>query len=71
MMKVSARNYARRQALNVLDAWLDVTGVIDRHTGYYDELCGVIETAVDIGAMTALDIPFRINEDGEAIDAKG
>ena len=67
-MKVSHRNYARRQALNVLDEWIDVTGALERYGGYYDELCGIIETAVDIGAMTALDIPFRINEYGEAVE---
>jgi len=69
LMKVSHRNYARRQALNVFDTWLDVTGVIERWTGYYDELCGIIETAVDIGAMTALEVPFSINDEGEAVEA--
>ena len=69
-MKVSHKLYARRRALQVLDEWLDVTGVVDRFSGYYDELCGIIETAVDIGSMVALEVPFHINDDGEAVEDK-
>jgi len=68
MMKQSHRLYARRKALQVLDEWVDVTGVVDRFSGYYDELCSIIETAVDIGQMVALDVPFHINDDGEAVE---
>jgi len=67
-MKVSQIEYAKRKALQVLDEWLDVTGVVDRFSGYYDELCGIIETAVDIGSMVALEVPFHINDDGEAVE---
>jgi len=69
-MKQSHKLYARRKALQVLDEWLDVTGFVDRFSGYYDELCGIIETAVDIGQMVALDVPFHINDDGEAVEDK-
>jgi len=69
-MKQSHKLYARRKALQVLDEWVDVTGVVDRFSGYYDELCGIIETAVDIGQMVALEVPFHINDDGEAVEDK-
>ena len=65
MIKNSHRNYAIRQALNVFDEWLDVTGVISRFSGYYDEMCGVIENAVDIGMLVTLNMSFELNEDGE------
>ena len=67
-MKVSHQLYARRRALQVFDEWLDVTGLVERYSGYYDELCSIIETAVDIGQMVALDVPFHINDDGEAVE---
>lgn len=57
-------DYAKRKALEIFDAWLDVTGCIDRFTGYYYELSGIIEDAVEIGSMTALGVPFEI-KDGE------
>ena len=69
-MKVSHQLYARRRALQVFDEWLDVTGLVERYSGYYDELCSIIETAVDIGSMVALDVPFHINDDGEAVEDK-
>jgi hypothetical protein len=57
--------YAKRQALNILDRWIDVTGVINKFSGYYDELCGIVESAVVIGSMVALDIPFTLNDEDE------
>ena len=69
-MKVSQIEYAKRRALQVFDEWLDVTGLVERHSGYYDELCSLIETAVDIGSMVALEVPFHINDDGEAVEDK-
>lgn len=59
-------DYAKRKALEIFDAWLDVTGCIDRFTGYYYELSGIIEDAVEIGSMTALDVPFEI-KDGQLL----
>ena len=67
-MKVSQIEYAKRKALQVFDEWVDVTGFVQRHSGYYDELCSLIETAVDIGSLVALEVPFHINDDGEAVE---
>jgi hypothetical protein len=47
---------AQRRALNILDKWIDVTGVIPRGTGYYYELQGLIEDAVHCGAQGALHV---------------
>lgn len=44
---------AVRRALNILDKWNDVSGVIQRETGAYYELQGVIEDAVRCGAQAA------------------
>jgi len=67
-MKKSHQLYAKRKALQVFDEWVDVTGFVQRHSGYYDEICGIIETAVDIGSLVALEVPFHINDDGEAVE---
>jgi len=45
---------AKRRALNILDEWLEVTGAIEKETGWYWELQGVIEDAVECGAQAAL-----------------
>jgi len=45
---------AKRRALNILDEWLDITGAIEKETGWYWELQGVIEDAVECGAQAAL-----------------
>ncbi len=42
---------AKRRALNMLDQWLNVTGIVEPHSGYYHELQGVIEDAVECGAQ--------------------
>jgi hypothetical protein len=49
-------NDAARRALNILDKWIDVTGVMPRGTSYYYELQGVIEDAVHCGAQAALKV---------------
>jgi hypothetical protein len=59
--------YAVRQAYNKADEWLEETGVIELHTGYYYELQGVIEDAVHIGIQMALNNKVNYNEDGEVI----
>jgi hypothetical protein len=46
---------ARRRALNILDEWLDVTGLL-AGSSYRDELEGVIEHAVECGAQAALGV---------------
>jgi Tat protein secretion system quality control protein TatD with DNase activity len=44
---------AIRRALNILDTWNDVAGVVHKHTGSYYELQSVIEDAVHCGAQAA------------------
>ena len=52
-MKVGELKNAERRALNLLDKWLDVTGVVDINSGYYYELQGLMEDAVKCGAQAA------------------
>lgn len=58
--------FAKRKALELFDAWNDVTGCFQLGTSYYSEICAVIEDAVEVGAMTALEVKFTI-KDGELI----
>lgn len=44
---------ATRRALNIFDQWVDATGFVVKHTGYYYELQGCIEDAVKCGAQAA------------------
>lgn len=44
---------AERIALNQLDRWNDIAGVVEPHTGYYYELQSVIKDAVHIGIQMA------------------
>lgn len=59
--------YAERQALNILDEWLDVTGAISIHSGWYYELQSVIEDAVHIGIQMALHGEIKKDSDGNII----
>lgn len=47
---------ARRRALAIFDDWVDVTGFVQPHTGYYYELQSIIEDAIHCGAQQALNI---------------
>lgn len=47
---------AQRRALNILDRWIDDTGFVQKGTGYYYELQGVIEDAVHCGSQGALGV---------------
>jgi len=47
-------DFAIRQALNRFDEWNDVADVVQKCTGYYYEIQGVIEDAVKIGMKVAL-----------------
>ena len=47
---------AKRRALNLLDSWLNVTGIVEKRSGYYAELQGVIEDALECGAQSALGV---------------
>ena len=53
-MKVGEVESAKRRALNLFDKWNDVAGVVQKDTGYYYELQGVILDAVDCGIQQAL-----------------
>lgn len=44
---------AKRRALNILDAWNDVTGCVTKDSSWYYELQGCIEDAVECGAQSA------------------
>ena len=60
MMQKGQIEYAKRKALECFDAWNDVTGFVDKFSGYYYEMCAVIQDAVDIGSMVALGVEFQI-----------
>ncbi len=47
---------AKRRALNLFDAWNDVTGLVCKNTGYYYELQSLVEDAVECGVQAALEI---------------
>lgn len=62
-MKVGELKDAKRRALNILERWVDVTGLVEKNEGYYYELQGLIEDAVDCGAQAASGV--RIELDSE------
>jgi hypothetical protein len=53
-MKVGEVSNAIRRALDILDKWNDCVGVVQKHTGYYYEMQGVVEDAVHCGIQGAL-----------------
>lgn len=55
-MKQGELDNAKRRALNLFDAWNNITGFVTEHTSYYYELQGIIEDAVECGAQAALGI---------------
>lgn len=50
------RQFAQRRAHNILDKWLEATGVITIHSGYYYELLSILDDAVECGAQEVLEI---------------
>jgi hypothetical protein len=52
-MKKGELDNAIRRALNIFDTWNDVTGFVEKNTGYYYEIQSVIEDAVHCGAQAA------------------
>lgn len=60
-------DHAERLALNNLDKWNDVTGVVPQHSGYYYELQSVITDAVHYGIQMALTGKVRLDIDGNII----
>jgi len=61
-MQKGQKEYAQRKALELFDAWNDVTGCFPKFTGYYYEICSVINDAVEIGSMVALGVEFEIKD---------
>ncbi len=59
-MQIGQSNYAKRRALEIFDKWNDVSGFCEKFSSYYYEICAVIEDAVEIGSMVALNVPFKI-----------
>ena len=47
---------AKRRALNLFDRWNDVTGYVPKHCGYYYEMQGVIEEAVECGMQAGVGV---------------
>lgn len=58
---------AERIALNRLDKWNDVAGVLEKHTGYYYEAKGVVLEAVTIGIQMALHGAVHFDGDGNVM----
>lgn len=54
---------AIRRAHNIFDHWVEVTGFVDKHTGYYYELLSIIEDAVHCGAQGALKINEKLESE--------
>ena len=61
---------AEREALNLLDRWNEVTGFVQKHTGYYYELQGVVEDAVHIGIQMVLFKKIIKDEEGNLMREK-
>lgn len=55
-MKQEQIDDAKRRALNIFKAWNRVMRFVEKSTGYYYELQGIIEDAVDCGAQEALGV---------------
>lgn len=58
-------DFAIRRALNILDQWNNVSGVVTPFTSHYYELQGVIEDAVHCGIQVALGIHARLETEKE------
>lgn len=52
-MRQGELDRAKRRALNILDEWLDLTGVIPPGSSYVWEMQSVVEDAVECGAQAA------------------
>jgi len=56
--------YAQGKARELFNRWNDVTGLVPECTGYYYEIIGCIDDAVDIGARVACGQKIILTEDG-------
>ena len=55
-MKQCELDTAIRRAFNIFDNWLETTGIVPKHSGYYCELQGIIKDAVKCGVQQALEV---------------
>ena len=58
---------AKRRALNFLDEWLEVTGAVSKGSGWYWELQGIIEDAVECGVQGALGVFFPLSSEADEL----
>lgn len=56
---ISSNKRAKRWAMMNFDKWNEVTGFVDPHTSYYDEITALIEDAVEFGYGVALKQPLK------------
>lgn len=61
-MTVGQKERAERKAKEILDEWLEVTGIIEFNSSWYYELCSIIDYAVQLGAKAALGLELKIDE---------
>jgi hypothetical protein len=64
-MNVGQLQRAKRRALNILDQWLEVTGILTPHSSYHSELEGIVEDAVECGAQMALGVNEPLESENE------
>lgn len=55
--------YAKRRALNIFDKWNDTTGFFNKHSGYYYEILGVIEDAVQCGIQVTIGLEIKLDSE--------
>ena len=63
MTTIGERDFAIRRALNLFDKWNDVTGFVPKFTGYYYELQGIIEDAVECGIQVANGVELELESE--------
>lgn len=54
--------FAKQEARHRFDKWVDVTGLVPRHSGYYYEMKACIDGAVDIAFAVAFEQPLPEEE---------
>lgn len=64
-VNVGQMDRAKRRALNILDEWIRITGVVREHSGYHSELEGIVEDAVEIGIQMAVGVHEPLDSEGE------
>jgi len=56
---ISCNDRAKRWAMMNFDKWNEVTGFVDPHISYYDEITALIEDAVEFGFGVAHGQPLK------------